>query len=349
MKLNTKEIFESSSSSQKTKNQNQKKSNLNSPVINSNKISKQKFNSNKNSNSNSNKNKKILHNSNKKVNPFILSLEKNEKNKDVKYTKLSKFSNQKTKINLDFDEKKDKNDLFEDSYVSNMALTSESDTNNNKGNKENINTCQNQNELGLDGIDNLFKKSSLKSTIIVDNNGNNNLDFEQMKIIKDYFDKKINNNNNVNNNKKYFNNFQRSKTRKISTQIFRDNNLFNKFYRLKSATIGNINTNNDKKMEKKFQNKYKIEGCSKGKNNFINIENNYDVENKNRKKYKKMRSTKINSCFFINNEKNNIKKEEKIKVEENNSFLENNSHFSFDSSFLGSSMDEDFYKTLNDN
>ena len=55
MKLNTKNIF-ASSSSKKTKNLNQKKSNLNSPVINSNKISKQKFNSNKNSNSNSNNN-----------------------------------------------------------------------------------------------------------------------------------------------------------------------------------------------------------------------------------------------------------------------------------------------------
>ena len=345
MKLNTKNIF-ASSSSKKTKNLNQKKSNLNSPVINSNKISKKNLDSN--GDKKSNKNKKILHNSNKKVNPFILSSEKNEKNKDLKFSKL-KFSNKKIKINLEFDEKKNKNDLFEDSYVSNMALTSESDTNNNKGNKENINTCKNQNELGLDEINNLFKKSNLKSTIIVDNNGNNNLDFEQMKIIKDYFNKKINNNNNVNNNKKSFNNFQRSKTRKTSTQISKENNLINKFYHLKSATIGTINSNNEKKIEKKFQNKNRIEACSKSKNNYINIENNYVVENKKIKIYKKMKSTKLNSCFFINNDKNNIKKEEKTKIEENNSFLENNSHFSFDSSFLGSSMDEDFYKNLNNN
>ena len=345
MKLNTKNIF--LSSSQKTKTKIQKKAKINSPFINSDKVTKKKYNSNKNINSN--KNKKILQNSNKKVNPFISS---SDKNQNTKYSKLSKFSTQKIKINLDFDEKNDKNDLFEDSYVNNMALTSESDTNNYKGNKDNINYKQNQNELDFEELNNLFKKSSLKSTIIVDNNGNNNLDFEQKKIIIDYFNKKrnnVNNINNINNNKKYLNNFQRSKTRKISTQIYRENNLFNKIYRLKSATIDNINKsiNKNKKIEKN-QNKNIIE--NQNKNNYINLEINYDIDNKNRKKYKKTKSTKINSCFFINNEKYNIKKEEKTKVEKDkNSFLENNSHFSFDSSFLGSSMDEDFYKTLNNN
>lgn len=348
MKLNTKNIFVSSSSkkiAQKKKNQNQKKSKINSPFINSNKVT-QKLNSN--NNINFNKNKKTLQNSNKKVNPFILP---SEKNQDLKYhSKLSKFPTQKIKINIDIDVKNDKNDLFEDSYVNNMALTSESDTNNNKGNKENINNKQNQNELGLEGF-NLFKKSNLKSTIIVDDNGNNNLDIEQKKIINDYFNKKKMIINNVNSNKKYFNNFQRSKTRKVSTQIYRDNNLFNKIYRLKSGTIGNIdkNINNDKTIEKKVPNKNIIESYSKNNNNHTNIENNYDIGNKNRKIIKKMKSTKINSCFFINKEKFLSKKIETKVEKENNSFLDNNSYYSFDSSFLGSSMDEDFYKTLNNN
>ena len=349
MKLNTKNIFLSSKKLvQKTKTKNIKKSKKNYPFTNSNKAIK-KLSSN--NNINSNKNKKTLQSSNKKVNPFILS---SEENQDLKYSKLSKFSIQKIIINLDFDEKNDKNDLFEDSYVNNMVLTSESDSN--KGNKDNIIYKQNQNELCLERVNNLFKKSNLKSTIIVDNNGNNNLNFEQKRIINDYFNKKRNNINNVNNsNKKDFKKFHHSNTRKISTEIYKDNNIFNKFSRLKSATIGNIskNFNNDKIIiEKKITNKNKneIENYSKNKNNYINIENNYEVKNKKRKIYKKMKSAKINSYFFINSDKFIIKKEEKTKVEEeNNSLFENNSHCSFSSSFLGSSMDEDFYKALNNN
>ena len=44
-----------------------------------------------------------------------------------------------------------------------------------------------------------------------------------------------------------------------------------------------------------------------------------------------------------------IKRKKKKVEEENNSLFENNSHCSFSSSFLGSSMDEDFYKALNNN
>ena len=43
----------------------------------------------------------------------------------------------------------------------------------------NKNSSQNHNELDLEQLCNLFKNSSLKSTIIVDKNGNNNLNDEQ--------------------------------------------------------------------------------------------------------------------------------------------------------------------------
>ena len=59
----------------------------------------------------------------------------------------------------------------------NFILTSENNTNDkklqNNGNKVN--------RYNSEKIVNFFKKTSLKSTIIVDNKGNNNLDLEQKK------------------------------------------------------------------------------------------------------------------------------------------------------------------------
>ena len=101
------------------------------------------------------------------------------------------------KINIDFFKSKD---LFNDdeSYIDNLLLTRESDSNKYeykiRGDKKEK-TYTKKDEPNFE-LYNLFKGSNLKNTIVIDDNGNNNLDFEQKKIIDDYFnqkDKKVKN------------------------------------------------------------------------------------------------------------------------------------------------------------
>ena len=359
MKLNTKDIFEASSLkvTPKLKAKIIKKSKGSSPYTKENKFSKNKLSVN------STLKQKLFRTSNKKVNPFTLISDKNQEIKNPKPLKIS--ASKKVKINLDIIDKND--DLFEDSYINNLALTSESDTNENnkesKMNKDikdtfNLNRNQNeQNELGINDLCELFKKSILKSTIIVDDNGNNNLDFEQKKIIDNYFNKKAN----PTNNKKTLNNnnFKRQRIRKITTQIYKDNNvLFNRLCHTKCSTNDHIektsNLNLYKKSAKCNANKKIIESYSKNRNrnisnNFLEIKEHYfGDKNKNNFDCKIMKSTKLNAFILIDdvNDRNLlIDKEENEK----NSIFENNSSFSLDSSFLGSSLDDDFYKNFKSN
>ena len=338
MKLNTKNIFNSLSlkTSPKIKIKNQHSSKLSSPFIKFSNVTKNK------TNTNSNLKKTLFHNSNKKINPFSQS---SENSQDFKYIKLAKKPKKINTFKLDSIEK---NDLFEDSSNNNMALTNESDNNENNNNKDNrVNSDKNnkkliqkkQKELSFEQLYDLFKKSSLKSTIIVDNNGNNNLDLEQKKIIEDYF------------NKKSTNNFKRS-IRKISTQIYKGNKLlFNKINHYKTSTIDTndkTNSYNIKHGNQNLKNNLNVKNVN-FKNNCIKIKENLMEDNKELStKFKKMRSTRINPCLSIFDDnliigKEIIKKEEK---NDNNSIFENDSNISFDSSFLGSSFDEDFYKNF---
>ncbi len=347
MKLNTKNLFELSSSlktTPKTKIKNTHRAELSSPYIPVNKVPKNK------ANTNSNLKQKFFQNSNKKINPFS---ESSERSHDLKFIKLTKISStKKAKMKL---ETLEKNDLFEDSDANNMALTNESDNNNNndnnnkekKRNSDKSNNNKNipisQKEFEFEELYNVFKKSSLKSTIIIDNNGNNNLDFEQKKIIEDYFNKKT--------SKNCINNFVRP-IRKIPTQIYRDNNLiFNRINHYK-----NVNNNNNNKYNpntfnaKTSKNKNLNINNMKFKNNCVKIkENLLEDNNKFSSNYKKMKSTNIESFILLDDEK--LIKKEKIKKDEdeNNSIFENESNNSFDSSFLGSSFDDDFYKNFNKN
>ena len=292
--------------------------------------------------------RKLFQNSNQKINPFSHS---SDNSQDFKYIKLSKNPRKKNKFKFNSIQKKD---LFEDSDNNNMALTNESDNNENNNNKDKKVNCEKDNkkliekkkkELSSEELCDLFKKSSLKSTIIVDKNGNNNLDLEQKKIIEDYFNKKSTNTKNRNYN------FKRS-FRKISTQICKDNKLL--FSRINHYKIPTIDTNNKtniiniKKGNNNTKNNFNVKNVN-FKGNCIKIkENLMEDNNKLSSKFKKMRSTQINQRLFIFDdnliiEKENIKKEEK---NEKNSIFENDSNTSFDSSFLGSSFDEDFYKNV---
>ena len=145
MKLNTKKIFEASSSkvTPKIKTKKSKTIKMSMPYLKGNKISKNDLNIN------SSIKQKLFQTSNKKINPFSLT---SDKNKDLKNSKTSKISTaKKVKINLnkDIDVIDKNNDLFEDSFEIN-----ESDTNNNK------NILQNKdNKTNKDNIDKLNKKN----------------------------------------------------------------------------------------------------------------------------------------------------------------------------------------------
>lgn len=338
MKLCTKNLFESSLKMiPKEKRKKYKKNQITSPLTKKVKPSKTKTNSN----TNSNIKQKFFQYSNKKVNPFTLS---SEKKKDSKPSKIAKISiSRKNKINLQNLEYNEKDDLFEDSYINNIALTCESDTNENiiqsKGNKEIINFKNNQNELKFDKNVDLFKKSALKSTIIVDDNGNNNLDCEQKKMINNYFHNKLAINKN-----KCFNNFTRPRERKISTQIYKDNKkLFNKICHMKSSTIDNkIDRicNINKKLLKLSNKK-----PTNNKNNNLKMKKENNIEDKNKSNTINKLQSFGNELLLINCEIYDIRND--LIEDEKNSVFEKTTNFSFDSSFLGSSADDDFYQKLN--
>ena len=336
MKLNTKKLFESSSSIKTTPKSKLKfphKYKYSSPFLNANQTINNK------SNTNSNIKQKLFQTSNKKVNPFIYSSEKSQESKIYKTRRKSKMKTIQYNI-----ENLEKNDLFEDSD-NNIRLTNESDNNDN--NQNIVNTIENdkknekQNQKDEIGEFNLFQKNALKSTIIVDNNGNNNLDLEQKKIIEDYFKKKSIK------NKPLQNNFKRG-IRKIPTQIYKNKtSFFNRIYgNIEKAS--NIRKNNANNTTKKIS----ILKGLKLKNEYIKIKENL-LEVKANLTGNKMKSYDINHFFFMVDDKNNIQKEKIVKNEyvDNNSLFENENenNLSFNSSFLGSSLDDDFYKNLNKN
>ena len=224
MKLNTKNLFASLSSSKKLKYV-QKKINKFSPSS----IKKEKG-----------PNKKDPKSS--KVNPFIKNF-------------VRKISRHKTCIQKKFQSSK-----IEKFHFNDILLTSESDSNHN-------------NENNIETLCKMFQSSKLKSAIILDSNGNSNLNNEDKKFIEDYLNKKGTLNNNIN----------ECKINSIKVQNYNHNNIL-----LKQKDS-----------------------------------NNKDINNKGK-----------------------ISDEPLDK--ENNSIFENCTNKSFDSSFLGSSLGEDFLITFNE-
>ena len=302
MKLNTKKIFAPTKKSKYTSN---KKLNL----FPSSLASKEKTNqtsSNKNSNSNQNHQKKISAQS-KITNPFNNnSSQKAHRFSIHKKTKSSKNQN----FRLEFLKFKENNNFD----LNNILPTSESESNQND-------------KYDIEALCKLFKDSKLKSTIIMDNNGNNNLNSEQEKFIKDYLDKKVKLQSNIN----------KCSINSIKVQNYNHNNIL-----LKQKS----NSNN-----KAFNLKYKNFDLDKVRNNILKMDENGNIMGN------KPLSTKDNNRFKdileyeekneendeINTSSNNpINDDDK----ENNSMFENCTNKSFDSSFLGSSIAEDFYQTF---
>ena len=305
MKLNTKKIFASTKKSKYTSN---KKLNL----FPSSLASKEKTNhtsSNKNSNSNQNHQKKISAQS-QITNPFNNnSSQKAHRFSIHKKTKSSKNQN----FRLEFLKFKENNNFD----LNNILPTSESESNQND-------------KYDIEALCKLFKDSKLKSTIIMDNNGNNNLNSEQEKFIKDYLDKK----------EKLQSNINKCSINSIKVQNYNHNNIL-----LKQKS----NSNN-----KAFNLKYKNFDLDKVRNNILKMDENGNIMGN-----KPFLSTKDNNRFkdILEYEEKN-EEDDEINTssnypnnnddKENNSMFENCTNKSFDSSFLGSSLAEDFLIPFND-
>jgi hypothetical protein len=258
-----------------------------------------------------------------KINPFSI----NElpahrlRNKNIKQFKSSKNQDLHLKtVNA--------NNIYndsDDSYNNNNLLTSESDSNKHIPENENKflsreNGENGENQPERDAIDNLrklLKQTNLKGAIIIDEKGNNNLNVEQKNIINDYFDKKGKN---------------ESKINLIRVQKYKNNkNIF-------EHKISNTKT-------------FSKLSCKNIKQN-ININFNIGLNNNNNNNTKKDRiivtkkllSTKEKKNEILNLNESLIKNEKEHKDVDNinNSIFENCTNRSFDSSFLGSSMDEVF-------
>ena len=187
MKLSTKKIF---TSSKKAKNPLNKKSKLSItksvPINKSNQSSTEKK---ENSNQKSNKKNNTASN---KINPFNENLSKSKNQNNFLRKKLQSSKEQILKFSKNDNNDTRPNTEHENNAVNDIALNDEFTL-------EEKNKNQNQNEFDIETLVNLFKykSSKLKSTIIMDDNGNNNLNSEQKKFIMDCFDKKIKMENNV--------------------------------------------------------------------------------------------------------------------------------------------------------
>ena len=218
-----------------------------------------------------------------KVNPFIENF-------------IRKNNHHKTRIH-----KKTQSSKIEKNYFKDILLTSEFDSN-----------LNNENEI--ETLCKMFQSSKLKSTIIMDNNGNSNLNNEEKKFIEDYLDKK----------EKLENKIKKCKINSIKVQNYNHNDIL-----LKQKTSSN------KAINFKFM-----------KNDFLTIDNNKRKISNKPILYNKHKN-KI-SDFFKFNGKSEDENEKADNDKENNSMFENCTNKSFDSSFLGSSLAEDFLLPFND-
>ena len=254
MELSTKKLF---TSSKKLKISLNKKSKLSTKklvyITKSNQSS-----SEKKENSNKNSNKKNITASNNKINPFNQDFIRNNTQTNLPSRKITSSKEQNIYLKfLKHDINEARHNIEHDANDANENVLN-TEFNIDEKNKK-------KNDVDIDMLVNLFKykSSKLKSTIIMDNNGNNNLDSEQKKLIMDCFDKKIQMENNVKNCKIYKSNNQKNKkknfirsdrtkrfkTRQISffeKQNFKFNNLF-KLEERKNNEDFTINKSHDEK------------------------------------------------------------------------------------------------------
>lgn len=259
-----------------------------------------------------------------KNNPFYKTPKVNDKKK--KEFQSSKMQ----KVNIDLLKSNDTPSQSSSSYDESNLFSSESDSqsekvknkNSNNNDKKEENKCSDKKKhvkFDIDNLCNLFKSSNLKTTIVIDNEGNNNLNLEQKKFINDYFTQK---------GKK-----DKNKINTIPVQNYKENN---KLFKQKTP----YNNNNNKEFFKKNIPTEKSISNLKTNNETINKRRTQKIIN-----HKKLKSTKniisIPKLFL-----SNIPKE--TPEIDSRSVFEDYTNRSIDSSFLGSCLSDEFFQNFGD-
>lgn len=178
-------------------------------------------------------------------------------------------------------------------------------------------------EMDIEVLRNLFHSSKLNKALIMDDQGNNNIDSEQKQLIKNCIDEKDRLEKNIKN----------CKINSIKTQKYHENNIFSK-------QKNNIDKNASNLKYKKVDVKDKEVICSRYRvntvrNKKLNSDKNILI-NRQSNGFRNLIIFTETKC--IEDTKNN----EINKDKENNSIFENCTNKSLDSSFLGSSMADVF-------
>ena len=256
-----------------------------------------------------------------KNNPFYKTSKINDKKKQEFQT------SKKPKINNDALKSEESPNLSFSYDDSSMFSSSESDSKSekpinkkNKSKKEE-NKCNNKTKHVKFDVDNLyeiFKSSNLKSTIVIDDKGNNNLNLEQKKFINDYFNQK---------DKK-----DKNKINTIPVQNYKENNIL---FKQKNP----YNNNNSKVFFKKNNVAEKSLSILKTNNETINKSRTQKIIN-HKKKLKSTKNLVSVPKLFLSH----IPKE--TPEIDSQTVFENCTNRSIDSSFLGSCLNDEFYQNF---
>ena len=267
---------------------------------------------------------------NPKIKLFLNSVSENE-NPFSKPKELKSEIKKKTRKNTIFARQKinikkfkTKNDSFEDkdSYINNALLASESGPNiyENNINIERKKKKKDKRKKEINTFCKTFKNINQKYSINKDNQGNNNLNNKKKGIFANY--------SNFNKNKFITNYMVKTKINSIPIQKYKENKtLFTEKYPL-------IDNSRCKRNIYKYY------------NNLKNSKKNTKIKSITQKKilYTKEAMDKINlKSEFPSQTKNDNNNYNKMN---NNSLFQNCTNESYDSSFLGSSLDDDFYHKI---
>ena len=293
MKLSTKKLFKSTQKPKYSKIQKQKPS-----AVNSN----NKINPNHTSKIGQMSSKTIL----MKINPF---------NSDNKIRKQQKHITTKLPT-LQLKSPNDKNLLSD--------LDNNANNNFNLSNNESDSNKQiHDEEMDIEVLRNLFHSSKLNKALIMDDQGNNNIDSEQKQLIKNCIDEKDRLEKNIKN----------CKINSIKTQKYHENNIFSKQKNNIDKNASNLKYKKvDVKDKEVIRSRYRVNTV---RNKKLNFDKNILINRQSNGFRNLIIFTETKCIEDTKNSKMN-------KDKENNSIFENCTNKSLDSSFLGSSMADVF-------
>jgi hypothetical protein len=194
-------------------------------------------------------------------------------------------------------------------------------------------------EKNLRHLGNLFRKSDLKKTIIIDNEGNNNLNLNK-NLFLDSKDHQINFQkikNNINNFKNE-NLFQQNKTKKIKHNKVISDNIIPSSIKLNNIKLSK--ENNERVKEYGFIFNILNTNLEEMKDMFIKSPLIIKDEIKEKKENKKHKNKRNYAQIFSEKDKEEINKIKPLNESDNKNYKEN--------SFLESCFQDDFYKNFVD-